>query len=934
MIRRLVLLLAIAGAAWFVMTPEESAYPRKGAPGPFPSEWFMHQRMWPHATLDHDRVMAGARSAAAMRNRALDEDPFWVQHGPTNIGGRITDIVGHPTDDNIYYVASASGGVFKTTDAGQTFVSISDALPTPSCGALAIDPGNPNRIYLGSGEANSAGYSYPGSGLYVSADAGSSWQLSGLANTRYIARVVVHPENPQHVWVAAMGELFAPGGDRGIYFSDDAGATWSQVLTVNDSTGASDVVVHPENPDIVYAAMWQRVRGPEERRAGGRGSGIYKSTNRGATWTRLSAGLPPAGDDVGRIGLAISSSNPSVLYACYADHPGFFLGVYRSDDAGESWVRANDESLTDAYSNFGWYFGNIRVRPDDEDMVFVLGVTAHRSTNGGASWEEIAGNVHVDHHALWFDPQQPFRFLLGNDGGLYRTLDNGNDFVDLNNFPAIQFYAATYDAQQPQRLYGGTQDNGTLRSLTGDPHEFDRIYGGDGFYTLVDPNNNSYVYAEYQYGGLGRSTNGGDEFQWALNGIDDEERRNWSTPVVFDPNNTTTLYYGAERVYRTTNRAVGWTAISPDLTDGGGSGNLVFGTITTIAVSPANSQVIYAGTDDANLWVTSNGGTTWQRRDAGLPQRWITRVTPHPTNVNEALVTVSGYRELDQQAHLYRTSDRGLTWSEVGSTLPDVPLNDVLYDSRSDNIMYVASDFGMFWSADAGATWAALGRGLPPVPTLDIVLDPVQHRLIAATYGRSFLTLPLDSLDANHRPQIVSVTPSAPNDTVRTMEGMTVQFAVIASDLDEDALSYSWSVDGEQFATTTEAAYHFAVVGDFQVSIEVSDGLLSVRDSMIVHVDSSLAASSAELPQDFTLQAFPNPFNSQVQLEYALPAPGDLRIEVFSVDGRLAAEVLVRRMSAGTHTLNWSPSNLASGTYIARMQTAATTRHLKLLYLK
>lgn len=233
-------------------------------------------------------------------------------------------------------------------------------------------------------------------------------------------------------------------------------------------------------------------------------------------------------------------------------------------------------------------------------------------------------------------------------------------------------------------------------------------------------------------------------------------------------------------------------------------GNLVFGTITTIAVSPANSQVIYAGTDDADLWVTSNGGTTWQRRDAGLPQRWTVPPRDAASDKCErgAGDHIPGYRELDRQAHLYRTSDRGLAWSEVGSTLPDVPLNDALYDSRSDNIMYVASDFGMFWSADAGAAWAALGRGLPPVPTLDIVLDPVQHRLIAATYGRSFLTLPLDSLDANHRPQIVSVTPSAPNDTVRTMEGMTVQFAVIASDLNEDALSYSSNMDGEQFATT------------------------------------------------------------------------------------------------------------------------------------
>jgi len=932
MTRILALLIVAALVAWFAFSQSDT-FPREGEPGPFPSEWFMQQRTWPEAYLDPARVLNGAREAARMRNSSLDEDPFWVQRGPTNIGGRVTDIVGHPTNDSIYYVGSATGGIFKTIDGGRNYTPITDGLPTPSIGALALDPQNPNTIYCGTGEANSSGFSYFGSGFYKSTNGGDTWQLSGLADSRYIARIVVHPQEPSSVWVAAMGELFITGGERGIYFSDDAGATWERKLFVNDSTGACDVVVDPENPDVVYAATWQRIRTPEERRAGGRGTGIYKSINRGETWTRLSSGLPPIGDDVGRVGLAISQSNPNVLYASFADHPGFFLGVFRTADGGENWTQTNDGSLSDMYSNFGWYFGNIRVRPDDENMVFVFGVTLHRSSNGGASWAEIGNDVHVDHHAMWFDPQQPFRFLLGNDGGFYRTLNNGNDFSDLNNFPAIQYYAGSYDAHQPQRLYGGTQDNGTLRSLTGAIDEYERIYGGDGFYTLVDPSNNNYIYAEYQYGGLGRSTNGGDDFGWALNGIDDAERRNWSTPVVMDPNNPQVLYYGAERIYKTTNRAQSWTAISPDLTNGPGPGNLTFGTITTIAVSPVNSQVIYAGTDDANVWVTANGGTNWELRNTGLPTRWITRVTPHPTDVNEALLTISGYRNAEQQAHLYRTTNQGQSWVEVGASLPDVPLNDVLYDSVYSNRIFVASDFGIFWSQDNGSTWAALGRGLPPVPTLDIIINNTARTLIAATYGRSFVTLPLDSLGGNHRPVIVSLTPDiAPGGSLNIVVGTTVDFAVQATDEDEDSLRYVWRVHGQEVSTSAEMQYQFTTTSSDCVSVDVSDGFLHVIGYIPVNV--TLSGNEAPIPDRFGLTTYPNPFNNETRIAFTLEKAGQTRITIYTITGQIVASLHDGMMISGEHSLAWRPEKNASGTYIAELQSGSMTARTKLVYLK
>lgn len=929
-----VILIATAGAAWFVFNRNDSL--KKEFPGPFPSDWFMVQRTWPEPYLDPQHVLNGAAEAARLRRSTLDEDPFWIQRGPTNIGGRLTDIVGHPTDDNTFYIASAAGGVFKTTDSGLNWTPITDGFPTPSMGALAIDPVNPETIYCGTGEANSANDSYFGSGIYKSINGGDTWQQSGLTNSRFIARVVVHPEDPTNIWVASMGELFTSGGERGVYFSDDAGQTWSQKLFVNDSTGASDLVVHPTNPDIIYAATWQRIRGPEYRFVGGRGTGIYKSINRGDTWTRLTSGLPPVAEDIGRIGLAISASNPNVLYAIYADDPGSFLGVFRTSDAGESWTQVNDGALSDMYSNFGWYFGNIRVRPDDEDMVYVLGVELFRSANGGTSWtnigETIEGSwIHADNHAMWFDPQQPFRMLLGGDGGLYRSLNNGNTFEDLNNFPTIQYYAGTYDAQQPHRLYGGTQDNGTLRSLSGEPDDYERINGGDGFYTIVDPTNNNNIYAEYQYGYLQRSTDGGSVFDYAMWGIDEEERTNWNTPVVLDPNDSRVLYYGAERLYKTINRAEEWAPISPDLTDGGGQGILVFGTITAIGVSPVNSQVIYAGTDDANVWVTTNGGNTWNRRDDGLPERWVTRITPHYENAGEALLTISGYRNAEQQAHLYRTTDFGQTWEEVGAN-PDVPLNDALYDPEFPNRIYVASDFGVFWSADFGVTWAALGQGMPPVPTHDLVFDPVNRRLHAATHGRSFMTLPLDSLPGNHPPRITEVSPESPHTAI---QGGTIQFSVDAADVDDDPLTYSWKLDEIEFAATAQASHQFPDTGNFIATISVSDTQFTITDTIFIRIDTSTAVNpNISLPESFAVNAYPNPFNNEARIAISLPNSSAVKVEIFSVDGRRVKAIEPGMLAAGEHQLSWQPEGLAAGTYFLNVRAGEQVNQLKLVYLK
>ncbi|HWN82908.1 MAG TPA: hypothetical protein VNM87_12480, partial [Candidatus Udaeobacter sp.] len=518
----------------------------------------------------------------------------WDPVGPINIGGRIADLAVHPFDPLTLYVGSAEGGVLKTTDGGISWIPTFDDLETLSIGDLAVDPNDGDIVYAGTGEPNNGGGSvtYGGLGVYKTTNGGATWTNIGLSDTRYIGRVVIDPTNTQRIFVAAMGALFSTNPERGIYRSTDAGQSWQHVLSVTDSTGAIDLVIDRAQPNRIYAATWERIRHPHTRRYGGPTSAVYRSTDGGTSWSILGGGLPSPAAVNGRIGLAIGNSNPNILYAIYADQIGNFAGVYKSTNGGDTWVRTNDGALAGAYASYGWWFGNIRVDPVNPDRVFVVGFNVYRSTNGGASWSQIGANMHVDHHAFEYVANATgMQIFEGNDGGLYRSSDGGNSWSEILNLPITQFYTVAVDHQLPHRRYGGTQDNGTNRTLSGGVNDWAEIYGGDGFYVNVDPTNNNFIYAESQYGGLGRSTNGGATFAGATTGISGSDRFNWSSPVVLDPSNPQTLYFGANRLYRSTNRAVSWTAISNDLSDGNsGSGGVVFGTITTIAPSQSNSQ--------------------------------------------------------------------------------------------------------------------------------------------------------------------------------------------------------------------------------------------------------------------------------------------------------------------------------------------------------
>jgi photosystem II stability/assembly factor-like uncharacterized protein len=717
-----------------------------------PNDWFTMQRAYPYAEIPLEEYIAAQEAAVQLsqshENKRRSEFT-WELIGPTNIPGRITDLAVDPNDRNICYAATGSGGIFKTTDTGYTWEAIFNGVGSQAIGAVALRPDSPNVIFAGTGEANAARCMYEGTGIYKSEDGGLNWTFKGLPKSYHIGRILIVPDRPDTMLVAAGGKLFGFNSERGVYRSIDGGETWERVLYVDDTTGCVDLAIHPDS-GVILAAMWSRWRSPEERYMSGFGSGIFRSTDYGGTWTRLSGpdGLPYPSFYVGRIGLTIDPQSQT-CYAFYNyDNSEFWIRVYRSDDLGQNWTECNVNDIDNNYSSYGWYFGQIRVVPGQPDVVFAMGIYQFRSTDGGQSWYYADNNLHVDHHAMYIDPDDPNFIYNGNDGGVGVSYSMGTNWRQCYNMPNTQFYEIGIDFHDPDNVFGGTQDNGSLRSNDASPDNWDHILGGDGFYCIVDYVNPDVVFAEYQYGYLNRSTNGGDGFSYAMYGINySVDRHNWNTPVVMDPTNHNVLYYGSNRLYRTTNSADWWTQISGDLTNGPGGGYMTYGTITTIGLTPADDQVIYVGTDDGNVWVSQNGGTDWNNISATLPNRWITRVVADYDNPAIAYVTLSGYKWGEANAHVYRTDDYGANWTPIQNNLPDAPVNCLLIDPYYDSLLYVTTDVGVYISYDLGGNWEPLDDGLPtPIVTLDIELHQPSRTLVVGTYGRSMYKTTIDCL--------------------------------------------------------------------------------------------------------------------------------------------------------------------------------------------
>jgi photosystem II stability/assembly factor-like uncharacterized protein len=728
-------------------------------PGAPADEWFEKQRAFPYDEIPDKKYSDAINYVKQMPVFSNSQVLPWVLAGPTNIEGRITTIVIHPTNPQIVYAGTANGGIWKSTNFCSSWVSIFDNQNTSSIGSLAIDPVNSNILYCGTGESNSLRSYYPGTGMYKSTDGGSTWFSLGLSDTYSFGNVVVNPLNTQVIYAAAVGSTRRKNTERGIYKSINGGSSWVQSLYIADSVGAIDVIIDPVNPNKLYAAMWERQRREDYVKYGGPMSALYVTTNAGTNWTVVTGGFPSNSPDLGRISLDICASNTQIIYALTAYANGNSRGLYKSVDGGVNWNLIN--ASVAGSSNYAWFNRICKVNPTDAGNVICGGLNMERSVNGGTSFSTI-GASHVDHHAICFAPSNANFVVIGNDGGIDYSTNGGTSWLASTTLPITQFYAGEIDNTNPNTILGGAQDNGTNRT-TGSINNWQSIYGGDGFYCLVDYSNPQRVYASSQNGALGRSTNGGASFVGGTSGLD-LAYSNWMTPYVMDKNDPLTLYCGTYKIHKSTNGMASWVVISPDLANGHVQ-NL--GTITTVDVSKSNPNVIYCGTDDANVWVTTNGGGNWVKINTGLPYRWVTRVAVHPELANVCYVTLSGYKTDSTGAHVFKTTNYGSTWSSISSNLPNAPVNDVIIDPAFLSTLYLATDVGVMISTNDGASWSVYSSGIPSnVPCHDLTLHNGTRKLVVWTHGRSAFATnvpPVGITGLNETPLNFSLSQNYPN---------------------------------------------------------------------------------------------------------------------------------------------------------------------------
>lgn len=742
-----------------------------------PADFMFEQRAYPVGIIRTDayrEALAWKKSQPSYRRSGTAE---WAFRGPVNIGGRVTDIEIPSGQPQTYFVGAASGGIFKSVDGGNSWDPVFDEQEMLSIGDIEISRNNNDIIWVGTGEPNPGGGSlaYDGDGIYRSNDGGETWESKGLQDIGSVGKVLVDPNDDNTVFVAAMGALFSNGPERGVYRTTDGGNSWEQKLFISDSTGVIDMAIHPVNSNIIYAAAWERVRRPNYRQYGGETSGLYRSIDGGETWQELTNGLPAVASEKGRISIDIARSNPDVLYARYCDINGNIQGVYRTSNGGDSWTEVNSSQLTNI--GFHWWFRGIFVDPSDENTIYNVDFVVEKSTDGGNNWFSSFPNVHVDQHALAFNESVNNEVLLGNDGGFYKSTTAGVNWSKDETLPITQFYRFHVDAQDSDKIYGGTQDNSTMRTVTGGADDWDIIWGGDGFQPLVDPVNTNVIYALSQRGSLVKSVNNAQSFSNAMNGISFSDPKNWDTPITFDPANSQILYYGANRLYRTENAAGSWSPVSPDLSNGPYSGNNTFGTISAIDVSQLNSDVVYAGTDDGNVWVTQDGGDNWELISQGLPNRWVTKVLASRLEPSVVYVTYSGYRFGEPTGHIYRSTDYGNNWTDISFSLPDIPVNDIVQDANG--FLYVATDVGVFASASAGSVWEVAGSGMPSVVVTDMHIDENENLLFAATYGRSAYALDLSEVilgNPSEDIETLALTPNPARDQVFISLGRELPF--------------------------------------------------------------------------------------------------------------------------------------------------------------
>jgi photosystem II stability/assembly factor-like uncharacterized protein len=685
--------------------------------------------------------------------------------GPAIMGGRIADVEGVPGDANVVYVASASGGLWKTTNGGVTWKPIFERQGTLSIGDIALAPSNPEVVWVGTGESNVRNSVSFGDGVYRSTDGGKTWQHMGLKDTERISAIAINPQNPDVVYIGALGHAFGPNEERGVFMTTDGGKTWNKTLYIDNQHGVADLEIDPTNPNILYAGMWSFERKPWTHRSGSEKGGVYKSIDGGRTWNKLTNGLPKL---IGRIGIRVAPSNPNVVYAIMEAKDGT---LYRSDDRGETFKMVSKQ---DSIVSRGFYYTTIRVDPTNENRVYAVASTLFVSVDGGKTFRSITNRSHIDFHALWIDPKNPKRMWHGQDGGIGVTYDSGESWEAVYNIPLGQFYQIHADNRQPfYYVMGGLQDNGswTGPSRTREPagimnDDWRMVSFGDGFYVINHPDNPDQYLTESQGGNIlwtdmdSREIQGVNPWGRGSGGGPAEGRKyrfNWNSPIVFSPHEKTTVYFAGNVVFKTPDFGKTWQQISPDLTtndpaklkDAGGpiaienSTAEYHSTIISIAESPVQKDQIWAGTDDGNLQLTSDGGKNWSNLIKNVPgiaaNSPVSHVEPSRTNARTAYVSFDRHMFDDFRPYIFKTTNEGKDWTNISGNLPAKAYVQVVReDPKNTNLLYAGTELGLFASYNGGKDWLALNlKNLPNVAIHDIVVHPRENDLILATHGRS-----------------------------------------------------------------------------------------------------------------------------------------------------------------------------------------------------
>ncbi len=749
-------------------------------------------------TNGKDKVVMFSKQAEMLKSSPY-KDFKWQYIGPTNISGRCTDVeavIPHGKNFTIW-VGSATGGVWKSINEGTTFEPVFEGMPTASIGDLAIDPNNPDVVWVGTGEANIFRSSNAGSGVFKTTDGGKSWNLTGLENTFTIGRIRVNPQNSDIVYVAATGHEWTPNEDRGLFRTNDGGKTWTKILYIDQNTGAYDLVLDPKDPNIIYCTTWERMRlkwNDPRTFETTLNNGIWKSTDGGKTFSKINEGLPVP-NKRGRIGIDIAVSNSKVLYAyvdnyetAYKATPGekdsygrqksdVIKGatVYRTDDAGLTWGQVSgltpeQKTFMERHSaTYGWVFGQIRVDPNDENTVYTMGIQLNQSTDGGKTFKSLRG-PHVDHHGLWIDPSNSDYLLNVQDGGLTMSYDKGKTWkFPIEVLPLAQFYNVAYDFSTPFRVFGSIQDHHSFyapvdlsRGRDRVPlQEFKNILGAEGSTHAVNPEDNNTIYSSTFYGALARAeiNNYPKSTKDLLPNMYPEEtplRGEWVAPSIISKHNPDIIYHGMQYVMMSRDRGDTWEFISPDLSfnDPKKRGDINYQTISVLDESPLRFGLLYAGTDDGRIWRTKDNGKTWTEiRNGAVPQKLVSRIVASKYDIGTVYITQSGRRDDDFQVYIWKSTNFGDTWQDISGNIPLGPVNVIREDPVNKDILYVGTDAGVFVTKEGGKKWDILGT-LPYSYVHDLAVHPRDNMIIIATHGRGLWVMdanPVNEKDKRRR---------------------------------------------------------------------------------------------------------------------------------------------------------------------------------------